>query len=87
MKPEVANEASEVLRSLTWERGLIAFAVMLAFIFVAMFFGRVVRRQLSERAHWGGSVFALSKLITYFLVFVGSITALSLLGVPLSSLC
>jgi small-conductance mechanosensitive channel len=87
MKPDVVvNEASEVLRTLTWERGLIAFAVMLAFIFVAMFFGRVVRRQLSERAHWGGSVFALSKLITYFLVFVGSITALSLLGVPLSSL-
>jgi potassium-dependent mechanosensitive channel len=86
MEPEFADEATEVLRTLTWQRGLIAFAVLLAFIFVAMFFGRVVRRQLSGRAHWGGSVFALSKLITYFLVFIGTVTSLGLLGVPLSSL-
>ena len=73
------------MQRLTWQHGLIAFAVASGFLLIAMFAGRLIRRHLSKRAR-GGSVFALSKLITYAVSFVGVATGLNLLGVPLRSL-
>jgi potassium efflux system protein len=87
MKPELPYEVpTEALRSLTWQRGLIALGAMVGFFLVAKLAGWLVRRSLAKRQAWGGPVFALSKLLTYFLVVVGVVTALGLLGLPLSSL-
>ncbi len=88
MTPEIPYEAlqGEALQALTWRRGIVAVAALLAFILVAKLAGRLVRRALSKKASWGGPVFALSKLLSYFLVFIGVVTSLSLLGIPLSSL-
>ena len=83
---EIAEDASRALRGLTWQRGAVALGILLAFALVAKLAGMLVRRGLSKGVHWGGPVFALSKLLTYFLVFVGVVSALSMLGVPLSSL-
>jgi small-conductance mechanosensitive channel len=83
---EVAYEATEALQRLTWKRALIAFGVLLAFYLGAKLVGFLVRRGLSRAHDWGGPVFALSKLLSYFLVFIGLVTALTLIGVPLSSL-
>ena len=85
MEPKIPEEASEALQGLTWQRGLVALAVMLGFFLVATLTGRLIRRYLSARAG-GGPVFALSKLITYVVGFIGLVTALNVLGVPLSSL-
>ena len=83
---KVADEASKALRGLTWQRGLTALAVLLGFLLVATVAGRLVRRRLSRGAGWGGPIFAVSKLLTYLLVFIGIVTAASMLGLPLSSL-
>jgi potassium-dependent mechanosensitive channel len=85
LEPKIPEEASEALQGLTWQRGLIAVAVVLAFLLVATLTGRLIRRHLSERASWGGPVFALSKLVTYVVGFIGVVTGLNLLGLPLSS--
>jgi small-conductance mechanosensitive channel len=85
LESAVAKETSEALQRLTWQRGLIAFAVALGFLLIAMLAGRLIRRHLSKRAR-GGPVFALSKLITYVVSFIGVVTGLNLLGVPLTSL-
>jgi potassium-dependent mechanosensitive channel len=85
LEPEIAEGASEALQRLTWQRGLIALAVMLGFLLAATLIGRLIRRYLSDRAG-GGPVFALSKLVTYVVGFIGVVTALNLLGVPLTSL-
>jgi potassium efflux system protein len=86
VKPDISDEATEALQGLTWQRGLVALAVLLAFVVLAILVGRLIRRRLSNKGDWGGPVFALSKLITYFLALVGVAIALNLLGVPLSSL-
>jgi small-conductance mechanosensitive channel len=84
--PEIPAEAAAALQHLTWQRGLIAAGVFVAFLLVAKLASALVRRRLTAGAQWGGPIFALSKLLSYFLVFIGFVTALSLLGVPLSSL-
>lgn len=87
MNPEIAYyEATEALHAITWGRAIVAIAVLLAFLVVARLSSYLVRRGLSKARDWGGPVFALSKLLNYFLVFIGIVTALGLLGVPLSSL-
>jgi small-conductance mechanosensitive channel len=87
MQPDVPYEqATEALQRLTWKQILIGLGVMLAFLVAAKLAGWLVRRRLSKGLHWGGPIFALSKLLTYFLVLVGVITGLSLMGLPLSSL-
>lgn len=86
MKPEVPYEAAEALQRVTWKSGLVAVGVLLAFLAVAKLAGWLVRRALTRGTGWGGPIFALSKLLTYFVVFIGVVVALSLLGVPLSSL-
>jgi small-conductance mechanosensitive channel len=84
--PDKAYEAlqqSGALESLTWEKGLVAASVLLAAFLVAKFGGFLVRRALGER---GGPAFALSKLLTYCLVFAGFLVALGVLGFPVVSL-
>ena len=83
---EIAEDASQALQGLTWRRGLAAVGVMLAFFLVAKLAGHLIRRRVGRRIGWGGSVFALTKLLTYVLVFIGFVAGLSMLGVPLSSL-
>ncbi len=87
MKPEIPREALEsgILQSLTWQRALLALGAFVGFYLVAKLAGFLLRRLLSKHPHVGGSRFALSKLLTYFIVFVGVVTALSVLGLPLSS--
>lgn len=88
MTPEIPCEAlqSGALQAVTWQRALIALGVLIAFIGAAKVIGLLFRRALSRKADWGGPVFAVSKLLTYFLVFIGFVATLSYLGVPLSSL-
>src|SRR5215467_11540148 len=84
--PEKAYEAlqrSGALQSLTWQKGLTAAFVLLAAVLVAKLGGLLIRRALGER---GGAAFALSKLLYYILVFVGFLTALGVLGLPVASL-
>ena len=84
--PEKAYEAlqqSGALQSFTWQKGLAAAFVLLAAVLVAKLGGLLIRRALGER---GGAAFALSKLLQYILVFVGFLTALGVLGLPVASL-
>ena len=85
LEPEIAEETTRALQRLTWQQGLFALAVVLGFLLVATLTGRLIRRHLSKRAG-GGPVFAVSKLITYVIGFIGVVTTLHLLGVPLTSL-
>jgi small-conductance mechanosensitive channel len=80
------QETTEALQRLTWHQIAAGLAVIAAFLLVAKLAGWLLRRRLSKGFHWGGSIFALSKLLTYFLVLVGVITGLSFMGLPLSSL-
>jgi small-conductance mechanosensitive channel len=87
MPTEVTYEdATEALQHVTWQRAVLALGVLVVFLLAAKVFGWLVRRGLSRPGRWGGPVFALSKLLTYALSFVGLLSALSLLGLPLSSL-
>lgn len=74
------------LQSFTWKKGLIALTIFLAFLLGATLAGRLARRGFARLGSEGGSAFALSKLLTYFLKFAGLLTALGLLGLPLGSL-
>lgn len=86
MKPEVPYEATEALQRLTWKDALIGIAVMVGFFLFAKIAGWLVRRSLARRTGSGGSIFALSKLLSYILVLVGVATGLNLMGLPLSAL-
>jgi len=79
-----ALQQSGALKSLTWEKGLVAAAVFLVAFLVAKLGGHLVRRALGQRS--SGAAFALSKLLTYCLVFAGFLTALGVLGLPIASL-
>lgn len=87
MKPAIPSEAidSGILQSLSWQRGLMALVALVGFILVANLAGALLRRALLRRCRVPGSRFALSKLLTYFIVCVGIVTALATLGLPLSS--
>jgi small-conductance mechanosensitive channel len=87
VKPEIPYEALEkgFFQSVTWQRGLLALATLVGFLLLAKLAGFLLRRLLGKYAHVGGSGHALSKLLTYFIVFIGVVTALSALGLPLSS--
>ena len=87
MKPEIPYEAinSGILQSLTWQRGLIALGTAIGFFGLAKLAAVLLRRFLSKHPHVGGSRFALAKLLSYFIVVVGFITALGILGLPLTS--
>jgi small-conductance mechanosensitive channel len=87
MAPQATyQEATEALQRVTWERALVAAGVLAGFLLVAKLSGWLIRRSLSQPSRWGGPVFALSKLLTYFLALTGFLVALNMLGVPLSSL-
>jgi len=79
-----ALQRSGALESLTWANGLVAAAVFLAAFIVAKLSGHLVRRALDKRG--SGAAFALSKLLTYCLVFAGFLSALGLLGLPVATL-
>src|SRR5215510_13292380 len=79
-----ALQQSGALKSLTWEKGLVAAAVFLVAFLIAKLAGHLVRRALGQRS--SGAAFALSKLLTYCLVFAGFLTALGVLGLPIASL-
>src|SRR5262245_38775541 len=81
--PYEVLQRSGALESLTWAKGLVAAALFLAAFLVAKLVGNLVRRSLGKR---GGAAFALSKLLTYCLVFVGFLSALGLLGLPVATL-
>jgi small-conductance mechanosensitive channel len=86
MQPEVARQATEALQRLTWKHVLAGFAVMILFFVVAKLGSFLLRRSLSRGPHWGGPIFALSKLLSYFLVFIGVVSGLTVMGVNLSTL-
>jgi small-conductance mechanosensitive channel len=77
-------QQSGAWESLTWEKGVVAGSVLLAAFLVAKLGGLVVRRALGKRG--SGAAFALSKLLTYCLVFAGLVSALGVLGLPVTSL-
>ena len=77
-------QQSGALQSLTWEKGLIAAAVLLSGFLVAKVGGVLVRRAIGQRA--SGAAFALSKLLKYCVVFSGFVVALGVLGLPVASL-
>jgi len=77
-------EQSGALRALTWERGLAAAGEFLAAFIAAKLVGHLVRRALANRS--SSAAFALSKLLTYCLVFAGFLTGLGILGLPVVSL-
>jgi small-conductance mechanosensitive channel len=87
MPPDDAayHDATEALQHATWQKALTALIVLAAFVVAAKLVGWLVRRALS-RPSWGGPVFALSKLLTYTLGFIGLLSALGVLGLPISSL-
>ena len=78
------EELQQGVRAVTWQKGLAAAATLLAFVLVAKLAGYLIRRSFDREAR--GAAFAFSKLLTYFLIFVGVVAALALLGLPLSSL-
>jgi len=71
-----------VLRAFTWQKGLIAVGVLVGFVVVAKLIGHLLRHALARRGRGGGAAFALSKLLTYCLVFAGVLAGLGFLGVP-----
>jgi potassium efflux system protein len=76
-----------VLRTLTWERGLLAAGIAIAFLLAAKLGGYLLRRMLARRnIDLVGPVFAWSKLATYTLIAAGFVAALGIVGVPLGSL-
>ena len=75
-----------VLRSFTWEKGATALGVLVGFVVVAKLIGYLLRRYLVRRGKAGGATFALSKLLTYLLVFAGALAALGFLGIPMGSM-
>jgi potassium efflux system protein len=79
-----ALQQSGALESLTWKKGLVAAAVLLVAFLVAKLGGHLVRRALGKRS--SSAAFALSKLLTYCLVFAGFLIALGVLGLPIASL-
>jgi small-conductance mechanosensitive channel len=81
--PEVPHEIleSEAVRSFTWQRGLAALGTLVLFIVGSKLAGYLVRRAIDRPG-----AFALSKLLTYFIVVIGFLTALGVLGVPVASL-
>lgn len=85
---ETAYKALEksVLRSFTWQKGVIALAVLVGFVLAAKLIGYLLRRSLARRGKSGGAVFALSKLLTYFLVVAGALAALVLVGIPMGTM-
>src|SRR5262249_38292710 len=70
--------------SLTWQKGFVAGCVLLAAFLVAKLGGFLLRRALGKLG--SGAAFALSKLLKYCLVFSGFVTALGVLGLPVTSL-
>jgi small-conductance mechanosensitive channel len=77
-------QQSGIWESLTWEKGAVAGSLLLAALLVAKLGSLGVRRTLGARS--SGAAFALSKLLTYCVVFAGFVTALGVLGVPVASL-
>jgi small-conductance mechanosensitive channel len=75
---------SGALESFTWEKGIAAASVLLAAFLLAKFGAFLVRRALGKQG--SGAAFALSKLLTYCLVFAGFVIALGVLGLPVASL-
>jgi small-conductance mechanosensitive channel len=87
MRSAIPSEAIERgLLSLTWQHALMALGTFIGFFLLAKLAGGLTRRLLSKRSHVGRARFALSKLLSYFLVFVGVVAALGVLGLPFSSL-
>lgn len=78
------EELQAGVRAVTWQRGLLAAAVLFGSILLAKLTAYVVRWAFSNRAR--GAVFAFSKLLNYAVVFAGAVAALGCLGIPLSSL-
>lgn len=77
-------QQSGALQSLTWEKGFVAAAVLLAAFFAAKLGAFLVRRALGKRG--SGAAFALSKLFKYCVAFAGFVLALVVLGLPVASL-
>ena len=78
------EELQKGVQAVTWQHGLLSACVLLGSIVVAKAAGRIVRWAFSRNVR--GAAFAFSKLLTYALIFAGMIGALSLLGMPRSSL-
>jgi potassium efflux system protein len=78
------EELERGVRAVTWQHALAAAGVLLAFFLVAKLAAHLIRRGLPRGER--GRAFAFSKLLTYALMFVGGVSALALLGLPLSTL-
>jgi small-conductance mechanosensitive channel len=78
------QELEKGVQAVTWQRGVSSAAVLAGSILLAKAAGYLVRAG-SSRGRWGAA-FALSKLLTYALIFAGGVAALAFLGLPLSTL-
>ncbi len=78
------EELEQGVQALTWQHAAASAAVFLGSILIAKLAGHLVRIGSPQGRR--GAAFALSKLLTYTLIFAGAVAALALLGLPLSSL-
>lgn len=78
------EELQKGVHAVTWQHAVVSVAVLLGAIVIAKLAGRFVRWAFSREVR--GPAFAFSKLLTYGLTFAGVVTALGLLGLPMSTL-
>jgi potassium efflux system protein len=83
--PEIPiKELENGVHALTWQRVALSAGVFVGSILIAKVVGYLIRSSSSDWRR--GAAFALSKLVTYVLIFAGLVAALALLGLPLSAL-
>ena len=78
------QELQKGVQAVTWQHGMTSAAVLVGSILFAKLVGHVLRWAFSKEVR--GTAFAVSKLLTYGLIFAGAVAALALLGMPVSSL-
>ena len=78
------QELQKGVQAVTWQHGMTSAAVLVGSILFAKLVGS--RRALGLLEGGPGTAFAVSKLLTYGLIFAGAVAALALLGMPMSSL-
>ena len=78
------EELEQGVQAVTWQHAVVSVLVLLGSVLIGKLAGYMVRASSSEGRR--GAAFALSKLLTYVLIFAGAVAALALLGLPLPSL-
>jgi small-conductance mechanosensitive channel len=78
------EELEKGVRSITWQHGAQAAAVLVGSLLFAKLVGQFIRWVFATEVK--GAAFAISKLVRYALSFAGVVAALALLGLPMSTL-